>query len=359
MRPAALSPHRSPRRLILRQVLRARRLSVPACVHLAMEVARHRELETGSPRRLESVSDRSLFITADGGVAAGYSAALSWSSPEELRGFTTDERTDVFTIGRLLFHALHGEPVFEGESDLATMQQAVAGDFPPLQRPDVPTELAECVLRALAVEPANRFPTGQALVNALRPFHTESGRVELLAIASQDATTEMDPAVAGRSADEDVTRGRLTTDDARLVYADELEEAGRTTEAAWLREEIVARTSSGQAKVDAAKRLRALEVPVEFVTDVSVDPIETCGVSFGFVCPRTWSSLQRTSDPRVRFCGACAEPVHFVSDVPTARAYALRDQCIVFAPGVEWTEADVEVNGVVGRPIPRADRKRR
>ncbi|KAF0849550.1 Stk1 family PASTA domain-containing Ser/Thr kinase [Nocardia caishijiensis] len=82
-------------------------------------------------------------------------------SPEQARGETVDARSDVYSVGCVLFEILTGQPPFTGDSPVAVAYQHVKED-PPLPssvNPAVPRELDSVILKAMAKNPANRYQT--------------------------------------------------------------------------------------------------------------------------------------------------------------------------------------------------------
>ncbi|WP_194816643.1 Stk1 family PASTA domain-containing Ser/Thr kinase [Nocardia sp. XZ_19_385] len=82
-------------------------------------------------------------------------------SPEQARGETVDARSDVYSVGCVLFEILTGEPPFTGDSPVAVAYQHVREDprLPSHVYAGVPRELDSVILKAMSKNPANRYQT--------------------------------------------------------------------------------------------------------------------------------------------------------------------------------------------------------
>jgi hypothetical protein len=100
---------------------------------------------------------------------------VSYMSPEQARGAPIDRRSDIFSLGVVLWETVTVQRLFRGENDLATLQLII--NQPPKRptalRPDCPQELERIVLRALAQDPADRYPTAEHLVTELEELARE------------------------------------------------------------------------------------------------------------------------------------------------------------------------------------------
>jgi serine/threonine protein kinase len=94
-----------------------------------------------------------------------------YMAPEQIRGGTRDKRTDIYALGALLYAVLTCRPPLAGDAD--TMQQAtVSGDIvPPTERGSgVPESLSAVVMKAMALEPADRYASVSDLITEVRAF---------------------------------------------------------------------------------------------------------------------------------------------------------------------------------------------
>ncbi|CAN5167335.1 hypothetical protein BH11MYX1_BH11MYX1_35210 [soil metagenome] len=93
----------------------------------------------------------------------------SYLAPERLRGDAYDARSDLYTVGVLLYEMLAGAKPFAGATRDEIMRNAL--DRPPLplraMRPGIPRALDDFVMRALAKDPARRFATAEEMRAAL------------------------------------------------------------------------------------------------------------------------------------------------------------------------------------------------
>ncbi len=95
-----------------------------------------------------------------------------YMSPEQLTGEAIDARTDIYSLGCVLYELLVGKPAFSGGSGpaLLTRRLTEPPPSPRASRPGVPEALDVIVTRAMAREPADRFESAVALRNALEPI---------------------------------------------------------------------------------------------------------------------------------------------------------------------------------------------
>jgi len=95
---------------------------------------------------------------------------VSYMSPEQALGRAVDTRSDLFSLGIVVYEALTGRLPFEGETITATVDSLVHAEPPPLSRLnyDVPLRLEDAVRKLLQKQPDARYQTARELVVDLR-----------------------------------------------------------------------------------------------------------------------------------------------------------------------------------------------
>ena len=93
---------------------------------------------------------------------------LTYMAPEQIRGDPGDGRSDLYSLGCVLFESLAGRQPFERSHEAAVMFAHVNDPRPVVSelRPELGTRFDAVVQRAMAIEPADRYPTGSELAAA-------------------------------------------------------------------------------------------------------------------------------------------------------------------------------------------------
>lgn len=92
-----------------------------------------------------------------------------YMSPEQASGKAVDFRTDLWSLGAVLYEMLAGKPAFRGDTQLQVMHTVVHDDPQALReiRPDLPAGIADIVSRALQKDPVRRYQSADEMVNDL------------------------------------------------------------------------------------------------------------------------------------------------------------------------------------------------
>ena len=93
-------------------------------------------------------------------------------SPEQARGTDVDQRSDVYSLGIVLYELLTGTVPFNGDTpvEIAMKHLSAVPEPPSTRRPDVPRDLDLIVMRALAKDPADRYQSAEEMDADLERF---------------------------------------------------------------------------------------------------------------------------------------------------------------------------------------------
>jgi len=120
------------------------------------------------------VSEASTLFQTEQGIVMG---TAPYMSPEQARGLSVDSRTDIWSLGVVLYEMMAGRQPFEGPTN-SDVLVAILGREPvplPRYRPEVPTELEWIIKKALRKDRDERYQTVRELVADLK---TLSQRLE-------------------------------------------------------------------------------------------------------------------------------------------------------------------------------------
>jgi serine/threonine-protein kinase len=101
------------------------------------------------------------------GIAVGTS---SYMSPEQISAATDiDHRCDLYSLGSVLYECMAGQPPFIHRNETVVLQLHLTQPAPDVRtlRPDTPANLAAAIAKALAKNPADRWPSAMAMRDAL------------------------------------------------------------------------------------------------------------------------------------------------------------------------------------------------
>ena len=190
-------------RIYDRSVQSKRNIPIPLAVLIASRICEgldyaHRRTDSAG-RNLQiihrDVSPGNVLVSYDGDVklidfgiakatnrmgrttAGTLKGKFGYMSPEQVRGLPLDHRSDVFTVGILLYEMLTGERLFGGESDFGTLEKVRNAIVTPptTYNAKIPKQLEKTVLRALAKDPEERHDWASDLQEDLVRFLMHDG----------------------------------------------------------------------------------------------------------------------------------------------------------------------------------------
>ena len=153
-----------------------------------------------------ALSDSSATMTQTQAVVG----TAQYLSPEQARGETVDFRSDLYSVGCVLFELLTGRPPFVGDSPVAVAYQHVREEPPAATsiNPDITPALESVLTKALAKDTADRFQTGKEFLTALRSAHYDG-----VPVSEDDSTTVIPPAVIPADTEPTRAMGAISAED--------------------------------------------------------------------------------------------------------------------------------------------------
>ena len=196
----------------LQQILREQYLSFDATAELAAQVADALDAAYGYKIVHRDVKPANVMVGPTGrakltdfGVARMESSSMTqtgaalgspkYMSPEQVLGLPIDPRSDIFSLGVMLYEMLARRTPFERASDTTvfSLMNRIAGEpHPPLRQIDskIPPAFEKIVDRALAKKPEQRYARGAEMARELRNYRTAAGPV---AVDAYEKTVALKP----------------------------------------------------------------------------------------------------------------------------------------------------------------------
>jgi serine/threonine-protein kinase len=138
------------------------------------------------------LGDQSMAFTATGAMIG----TPAYMSPEQALGQSGDERVDIYSLGVMLFQMVTNQLPFAADTPLAVVMKHVntPTPMPASFNPDIPADIQDIILKAMAKNPDERYPTAAAMTAALRAANLGGSR------ATAVAATTISPAIPDTTA---------------------------------------------------------------------------------------------------------------------------------------------------------------
>jgi serine/threonine protein kinase len=139
---------------------------------------------TAAPDEVDHTTSETRSVTRDGWIVG----TLAYMSPEQAQGLPVDQRSDIFSLGILLYEMATGERPFKGGTNLAVLSSVLKDTPSPASdlRSDLPKALARMIQRALEKRPEDRYQSASDLRRDLEDLKRDVDTGELRLPATRD-----------------------------------------------------------------------------------------------------------------------------------------------------------------------------
>ena len=161
-------------------------------LHFAMQIGKalehahsrgivHRDIK---PHNIMVLKNGSVKVT-DFGIARMMSkgntltkealGSVHYISPEQAKGGRVDDRSDIYSLGTVMYEMMTGRPPYDGESPVAVAIQHINGGavLPSSLNPNIPGGLEQIIMKAMAIDPAKRYAGATAMLRDMDEFRKD------------------------------------------------------------------------------------------------------------------------------------------------------------------------------------------
>ena len=163
-------------------------------LHFAIQIAKalehahsrgivHRDIK---PHNVMVLKNGSVKVT-DFGIARVMSqsntltkealGSVHYISPEQAKGGRVDNRSDIYSLGVVMYEMMAGRPPYDGESPVAVAIKHINGgaSMPSTLNPNIPGGLEQIIMHSMAVEPVERYETATQMLRDMDEFRKNPG----------------------------------------------------------------------------------------------------------------------------------------------------------------------------------------
>ena len=163
-------------------------------LHFAIQIAKalehahsrgivHRDIK---PHNVMVLKNGSVKVT-DFGIARMMSkgntltkealGSVHYISPEQAKGGRVDDRSDIYSLGVVMYEMMSGRPPYDGESPVAVAIQHINGGaaMPSTLNPNIPGGLEQIIMHAMAHEPESRYNSATKMLKDMDEFRKDPG----------------------------------------------------------------------------------------------------------------------------------------------------------------------------------------
>ena len=189
----------------------------------------HRDIK---PQNMMLLSDGTIKVT-DFGIARFSNStrtmteqaigSVHYIAPEQAKGDITDGKTDIYSVGVMMYEMLTGRLPFDGDNavSVALMHLQIVPDAPRSINPDIPEGIEEITLKAMQKQPMDRYQSANDMIADIERFRMNpSVRFEYKYLSDNQQTRYMDAVNKGKiSRAEEFSQGSKNKDDDNVRHS--------------------------------------------------------------------------------------------------------------------------------------------
>ena len=208
--------------------------------------------------------------------------SVHYISPEQAKGGRVDSRSDIYSLGVVMYEMITGRPPYDGESPVAVAIQHINGGakMPSVLNPNIPGGLEQILMKAMAHDPGNRYDNATAMLYDMDEFRKDPTMLFYYNTAALGDVTELTQGAAAAGTAAAVTPPPRTTAE-RVVSKAEGTSGARNTGAGTAvsrRTDRGARSTASQSRQTTSRRRRETPEQEEDRSRVVTVAIISCSV---------------------------------------------------------------------------------
>ena len=124
--------------------------------------------------------------------------SVHYISPEQAKGSFTDSRSDIYSLGVVMYEMMTGRPPYDGDSPVAVAIQHINGGapLPTTLNPNIPAGMEQIIMKCMALDPKDRYASATDLLNDLEEFRKNPALTFDYRIPVGDAPKKISPIVS-------------------------------------------------------------------------------------------------------------------------------------------------------------------